>query len=114
MSSWTSRNGGSKDVQRFGIMERMEPTHPKRTRVAGWCALALIVVIAFAFMLNAAKNDSAIMDELAHIPAGYGYVDHLDYRLNPEHPPLAKILGALPLRFLDLNFPTTSTAWTTE
>ncbi|MBI2013122.1 MAG: glycosyltransferase family 39 protein [Candidatus Colwellbacteria bacterium] len=51
------------------------------------------------------------MDELAHIPAVYGYVKFLDYRLNPEHPPLVKIVSAIPLTFLNLNFPTDRTAW---
>jgi hypothetical protein len=92
----------------------METTHPKRAVVAGWCALALTLVIAFAFMVNAARSDSAVMDELAHIPAGYGYVEHFDYRLNPEHPPLVKVLAGLPLHFLHPNFPTDSTAWTTD
>lgn len=51
------------------------------------------------------------MDELAHIPAGYGNVKLLDYRLNPEHPPLVKMIAALPLTFMHLNFPTDKTAW---
>ena len=51
------------------------------------------------------------MDELAHIPAGYGYVRHLDFRLNPEHPPLVKVLAGLPLIFLGPNFPTDHKAW---
>ncbi len=51
------------------------------------------------------------MDELAHIPAGYGYVKFLDYRLNPEHPPLVKMIAALPLVFIHLNFPTDKAAW---
>jgi hypothetical protein len=55
------------------------------------------------------------MDELAHIPAGYGYVSQLDYRLNPEHPPLEKALAALPVKiFINPVYPTTSPAWTTE
>ena len=52
------------------------------------------------------------MDELAHIPAGYSYLNNLDYRLNPEHPPLVKMAAGLPLLFLDLNFPTNSQSWT--
>ncbi len=62
-------------------------------------------------MLYASRTDSAIMDELAHIPAGYGYVRNLDYRLNPEHPPLVKALAMLPVLFLGPNFPTQSDAW---
>ena len=57
------------------------------------------------------RGDSAIDDELAHIPAAYSYVHFGDYRLNPEHPPLIKDLAGLPLQFLDLRFPTTSDSW---
>ncbi len=74
--------------------------------------LFVIVATAFLLMLWASSGDSAIMDELAHIPAGYGYVNNLDYRLNPEHPPLVKALAAFPLSFLDLYFPTGDPAWT--
>ncbi|HEX4104384.1 MAG TPA: glycosyltransferase family 39 protein, partial [Candidatus Paceibacterota bacterium] len=83
------------------------------SRFAVW-ALVLICVISFSFMLYAAHTDSAIVDELAHIPAGYGYVHDLSYNLNPEHPPLIKALAALPVLFINPTFPTTSTAWTTE
>lgn len=74
--------------------------------------LVLICAVALLLMLYASFGDSAIMDELAHIPAGYGYANNLDYRLNPEHPPLIKALSALPLLFLRPNFPTDSPAWT--
>lgn len=63
-------------------------------------------------MLGPAKQDSAIMDELAHIPAGYSYIKFFDYRLNPEHPPLVKALSALPLLFIKpLNFPANQDKW---
>jgi len=65
-------------------------------------------------MLWAARTDAPIMDELAHIPAGYGYVHNLDYRLNPEHPPLIKALAMLPVLFLNPTFPINNAAWTTE
>ncbi|MEK7462875.1 MAG: glycosyltransferase family 39 protein [Patescibacteria group bacterium] len=74
-------------------------------------ALSLIIVSAFLLMLGPVKQDSAVMDELAHIPAGYSYVKFLEYRLNPEHPPLIKALSALPLLFQDLNFPADGDAW---
>lgn len=75
--------------------------------------IAGVAIISFSLMLWAAFGESAIMDELAHIPAGYGYVHNLDYRLNPEHPPLVKALSALPLLFLNPVFPTNNPAWTT-
>ncbi len=80
---------------------------------AKW-VLVLICLASFSLMLSAARTDSAIDDELAHIPAGYGYVSQLDYRLNPEHPPLVKALAMLPVLFLQPNFPTQSSAWTSE
>jgi hypothetical protein len=80
---------------------------------AKW-TLALICIASFSLMLWAARTDSAIDDELAHIPAGYGYVHNLDYRLNPEHPPLVKALAMLPVLFLNPTYPTNSAAWTTE
>ncbi len=73
--------------------------------------LAIICLISFGFMLWASRTDSAIMDELAHIPAGYSYVHNLDYRLNPEHPPLVKALAMLPVLFLNPVFPPQSDAW---
>ena len=73
--------------------------------------LSLIIISSFLLMLGPAKQDSAVMDELAHIPAGYSYVKFFDYRLNPEHPPLVKALSALPLLFQDLKFPIDSDAW---
>jgi hypothetical protein len=57
-------------------------------------AIAAFVIPA-AFSLS---GDSATFDETAHLAAGYSYLDHGDFRLNPEHPPLAKMWAALPLR----------------
>ncbi len=80
----------------------------------GWAIAVLIAGFSFILMATASQSDSAIMDELAHIPAGYGYVSQLDYRLNPEHPPLLKALAAFPLLFEDVSFPTQSSAWQTD
>lgn len=66
-----------------------------------------MAVLAVASM----KDDAAIMDELAHIPAGYSYLSQQDYRINPEHPPLIKDLSALPLLFIQPNFPTDIKPW---
>lgn len=82
-----------------------------------WAALALVLICitSFGLMLWASHGDSAIDDELAHIPAGYGYVHNLSYDLNPEHPPLIKALAMLPvLMFVNPTFPTNNPAWTTE
>ena len=92
----------------MNIFQKISP------RAAGF-VLALICLVSFGLMLFASRTDSAIDDELAHIPAGYGYVHNLDYRLNPEHPPLVKALAMLPVLFLNPNFPTDATSvWQTE
>lgn len=79
-------------------------------KTTNFIALALLGLM-FALLFFSAWNDSATMDELAHIPSGYSYLALHDYRLNPEHPPLMKDLAAIPLVFLHLNFPTNVSAW---
>lgn len=74
----------------------------------------ILLVVMFFFAVFSMKDDAATFDELAHIPAGYSYLSQQDYRINPEHPPLVKDLSALPLMFLDLNFPTDHYSWTQE
>ena len=66
--------------------------------------LGSVIIIAALFMFNAARGDSAIFDETAHIVAGYTYVRHLDYRFNPEHPPLVKMFAVIPLLFQKMDF----------
>ncbi len=73
--------------------------------------LAGIILASFLIMLSVSLQESPIMDELAHIPAGYSYLKFQDYRLNPEHPPLVKMLAAAPLMFMGLSFPTTDPLW---
>jgi hypothetical protein len=46
---------------------------------------------------SAAFRESLGMDELAHIGAGVSYCK-LDLRMNPEHPPLAKLLAGASLK----------------
>lgn len=62
-------------------------------------------------MTYAAYTDSAIFDETAHIVAGYNYLKNLDYRFNPEHPPLVKMAAAVPLLFENLNFSKDTGYW---
>lgn len=76
----------------------------------------IFAVILMAIMITLAiislRQESAIMDEVAHIPAGYSYLTQRDYRLNPEHPPLLKDLSAVPLLFMKgINFPSQLSSW---
>jgi len=47
--------------------------------------------------LDALARESVTIDEVAHIGAGVSYLQKLDLRFNEEHPPLPKVLAALPL-----------------
>ncbi len=63
---------------------------------------AIIITTAVVLAITSSWNDSLIVDEVPHIGAGYSYLVKQDMRLNPEHPPLAKDLAAIPLLFLNL------------
>lgn len=74
-----------------------------------------ILLAMFLLMLASIWNESGTMDELAHIPAGFGYVTQLDYRLNPEHPPLLKAVSALFAQIaVRPYFPTNTPYWQIE
>jgi hypothetical protein len=55
--------------------------------------LALMAILAG----GAALRESVTIDEVAHFGAGLSYLQKLDLRLNEEHPPLPKVLAAIPL-----------------
>jgi hypothetical protein len=60
-----------------------------------WAGLLLALMAVLAG--GAALRESVTIDEVSHIGAGISYLQKLDLRMNPEHPPLAKVLAALPL-----------------
>jgi len=78
--------------------------------------IAAIIIISAAILAMASVwNDSPIVDEIPHIGAGYSYIQKGDFRLNPEHPPLAKDLAGLALSFLPLKQSAFNTQfWTTD
>jgi len=79
-----------------------------------WFFAGALLALMFGLSLGAMSGDSAIVDEVAHIPAAYSYLHYGDYRLNPEHPPLMKDLASVPLQFMNLMFPDYLPAWTTD
>jgi len=72
---------------------------------------AILLITLFVTCVLSVKDGALTFDEKAHLPAGYSYLVKQDYRLNPEHPPLAKDLSAIPLLFQDINFPEESSSW---
>jgi hypothetical protein len=60
---------------------------------------AAVLLLALMALLagGAARRESVTFDEIAHTAAGVSYLQKLDMRMNEEHPPLAKVMAALPL-----------------
>src|SRR5690242_13352606 len=56
-----------------------------------------------AVLALSVRGESQTYDEAVHLAAGYSYWKTGDYRMNPEHPPLGKLLNALPLLTLPLD-----------
>ncbi len=81
---------------------------------AGWTrknaivffATAAVLFAVFAFQLvDHAVRTSATVDEPFHILAGHRHWQCGDFGINPEHPPLLKLLAAAPLNFRHLSEP---------
>jgi 4-amino-4-deoxy-L-arabinose transferase-like glycosyltransferase len=71
----------------------MENAHGARYSVVAGLLLLLMAILAG----GAALRESVTIDEVSHIGAGVSYLQKFDLRLNEEHPPLTKVLAALPL-----------------
>jgi 4-amino-4-deoxy-L-arabinose transferase-like glycosyltransferase len=70
--------------------------------VAGVAILLSVLILQLALT---ARENSITWDEDDHIYAGYMSWKHGDFGLNPEHPPLVKLLAAVPLLNLPLKVP---------
>ena len=63
-----------------------------------WIALAVALAAYPALLIRYIGANSATFDEGTHLAAGYSYWHCGDYGVNPEHPPLVKLIAAAPLR----------------
>ena len=69
-------------------------------------AVILLFALVFGFLaIGSFSQQSPTIDEPIHLLAGYSYLRWGDYRINPEHPPLAKAWAALPLLWLKIDDP---------
>jgi hypothetical protein len=76
-----------------------------------WLWAGLAISIMGALETRSALLETQTWDEGIHISAGYANVARGDYSWNQEHPPLVKILCALPLKFLNLEMPVNGEGW---
>ena len=61
---------------------------------------------------GAAQQDCATFDEIAYIGAGLSYVQKLDMRFFEEHPPLVKVIAAIPLSAAGVSADYSGPVWT--
>ena len=66
----------------------------KDYEVAALCFLLIVLGLQLFFSV---RRESQTWDEANHIFAGYRSWTHGDFGLNPEHPPLVKLLATAPL-----------------
>ena len=74
-------------------MKKMKQSTEKIIVIA---LLTLFLILAYTSL----RNNSATFDEPNFITAGYSYWTAEDFRLNAEHPPVAKLLAGFPLQFI--------------
>jgi tetratricopeptide (TPR) repeat protein len=76
--------------------------------------IAAVAVLIFFLLLQSVfsmAQKSVTSDETTHLSAGYSYLKTGDYRINPQHPPLIKLICALPLLFLNPELPIGHASW---
>jgi len=74
--------------------------------------LTVAVALQAGLAIHAMRGNSATFDEGTHLPAGYTHLALGDHRLNPEQPPLVKLLAAAPLLAVRPQVRMDDLAWT--
>lgn len=72
-------------------------------------AVAALFGLGMVLAVTSLTRDSVTWDETAHLTSGYSYLRTGDFRLAPDHPPLAKMWAALPLWLAGANWSVEST-----
>ena len=72
--------------------------------------LLLLVIMAGELALSV-RQQSQTFDEACHIFAGYRYWKNADFGINFEHPPLVKLVAAVPLLWLPLRVPSVANGY---
>ena len=90
----------------------MTTADPHRRSVS--VAAILLLVLMGLLAGGAMRRESIAFDEVAHIGAGVSYLQKFDLRLNEEHPPLPKLIAALPLVVHGVHADYSHISWTTS
>lgn len=69
------------------------------------CGVTCLLLVLFLQLAFSVRQESISWDEGDHLFSGYMMWKQHDYGLNPEHPPLVKLVAALPLLPMRLRVP---------
>ncbi len=69
-------------------------------------AVPVLLAVFLALSAGASRDKSAIFDEPLHLYSGWRILTAGDFATNHEHPPLMKMLAAVPLLMMDVKPPT--------
>ena len=86
-------------------MGRIDAGVPSRYRLVFLLGAACLLAILAAELSLSLRQMSLTLDEGAHLYAGYQHWRARDFGVNPEHPPLVKLVAALPLLRMTLKQP---------
>src|SRR5271157_3142791 len=67
-------------------------------------AVAFLMLVLLVELIVPAYQQSATFDESCHTLAGYAYWTKGDFGINPENPPLVKLLAAVPLLAMPVRY----------
>src|SRR5258706_14113083 len=81
-------------------------TRSQRALVVSLGLLALVVL-----GLAGAIEDSVTFDEPVYLASGWSYLAKGDFRMNPTHPPLSKLVAALPLLWREPRVDWSDASW---
>ncbi|MDE2183331.1 MAG: glycosyltransferase family 39 protein [Alphaproteobacteria bacterium] len=70
----------------------------RRLAACRWAAVAALLLVLAVELLVPAYNQAQTPDEANHLLSGIRYWTYGDFGSNPEHPPFAKLIAALPVR----------------
>jgi len=87
---------------------QVTPDAPQSFLARPWVTVVGVILLLLALegqLLYSVHHESLTWDEGDHIFAGYMSLKHADFGLNPEHPPLVKMIAAVPLQAMNLREP---------
>ncbi len=88
----------------------MPDSTPPRPRYF-YAGVSLLALLLASVQFLSIRGETQTFDEAIELSGGYAFLKTGQYSIQPEHPPLAKVLAALPLMALGASLPTDDPSW---